>query len=313
MPKQLAYLFVGFTAFGLIAVALFTQQPNRHVAQNKPNPASAALPAAAKSAQPAAQSAESATVSANPTAVNPAITEIEKIQQTVADLVAKEEAALLGQTGWLHVAVQPLLSQASPDDTVTVDVSGQQVARETLVPEQAQFQSWYHVDAAGGYEEGLTLVTSPNGQIHQQAVLLNNQWVNLTLPTTETAFASSNATLNPALPSQTIAHTIAQMADWSTVQWRASQEGSVYTIVAEQPFADPIFDTRLQQAVLASRQTFAFDSERGHLLQTAVAVQLSDGSWLLQEQWQYAIPQFSPELPAETAVLLAQAQQQAAK
>jgi hypothetical protein len=72
------------------------------------------------------------------------LTETEIIIQTVTEFAQKQEESLLGKSGWIHVVTQP----HAPEDqrgsnSVHIGSTGEVVSRDELVPDSAQFETWY--------------------------------------------------------------------------------------------------------------------------------------------------------------------------
>lgn len=239
------------------------------------------------------------------------LTETEVIIQTVTEFVQKREESLLGKSGWIHVVTQPHAPEEERgSNSVHIGSTGEVVPRDELVPDSAQFETWYHVDETGVYNEAMSLVTSPDGVIHQQSVLVDNQWLNLTLrakSVTQSEYMTNNPSNEIALPAVTAANSLNEMTNWENVSLRAQAENGLYVVSAEQTFEKPVEDVILAEPVLAGKQVFTFDAETGQLLMNESHLQLSDGTWILREKWTYSTTEFVRELPASAAEVFSDA------
>lgn len=231
----------------------------------------------------------------------------EAIVHTVKQLAERQEAALLGQTGWVHVQS----SFYTPDEfrgngmhSLTTD---EIVPMEELVPNLPQTEDWYHVNKEGIYYEGIGLITNPDGVIHQQTILKNGQWINLTLKAN--SFAPEQYTTPVAAPEKVllpIARASQQLEvklTWSNVEMQATLDGDKYIVVVEQRYDAPIEDAIfMPEPVIGIREIFIFDIHTGQL---SIEVQnlLESQTWLFMEKWEYGTVEFVAELPSELAQL----------
>lgn len=238
------------------------------------------------------------------TAYSP-LTEVDIIIQTVAEFVQKQKENLLGKSGWIHVVAQPyVLEEQRGSNSLYVGSTGEVISSDKLVPDSAQFETWYRVNETGIYNEAISLVTSPNGVIHQQSVLVGNQWLNLTLKArgvTQSEYSTNNPSNEIVLPVVTAANILNDMSTWENVNLQAQVENGVYVVSADQTFAEPLEDAILAKRVLVGRQIFTFDAKTGQLLMTESHLQIDDGTWILRERWTYSTTEFDSELPAIVA------------
>ena len=227
------------------------------------------------------------------------------IIQTVAEFAQKQENNLLGKSGWIHVVAQPYVPEEQRgSNSLYVGSTGEVISRDKLVPDSARFETWYRVNETGIYNEAISLVISPNGVIHQQSVLVGNQWLNLTLKArgvTQSEYSANNPSNEIALPVVTAVNILNDMSTWENVNLQAQVENSVYVVSADQTFEDPLEDAILAERVLAGKQIFTFDATTGQLLMTESHLQLDDGTWILRERWTYSTTEFDSELPVAVA------------
>jgi hypothetical protein len=229
------------------------------------------------------------------------------IVYTVKELARQQEVALLNKSGWLHVVSQPY----SPKDQqgsrqVRSTATGEIVPKEDLVPDSALFESWYYLDERGLYNEAMSLVVSADGTLHQQSMLVGNQWVNLTLQArgfAEEQYKTRNGSNRIILPISSVADSLDMMQTRENVVMEAYLNNEQYVVVIEELYAEPVEDSVTQTFVLGGKVIYSIDATTGQLLSTEVQLLFENGDWLLRERWDYLVTEFMAELPENAARL----------
>lgn len=312
-PKSLL-LTIGVTTLLLLAAAAIWMK------QSQPEPVAAALPASdivapMSSSQPVADVAVVQQLAPNPasppsihnqqTAVDPTA----HILQTVSELATKQETAVLGQPGWVHVQSSLIIAEEMGSDTYHLANSDQTIPMSQLVPESPRFENWYQVDATGQYAHGLGLVRSTNGAIHQQTLFTGGQWTNLTLAELNNSALQNSAvskTNELILPSRAALHALQEQADWRGVTLTAELDAGQYRVTAVQQYETPLENAIfMPEPVIGARETFVFDNQTGFLLWRQSEAWLQSGNWLPLENETYTAVAWHAALPTELAAQLA--------
>lgn len=240
--------------------------------------------------------------------INNPQTNMHIIVETVKDVAQKREETLLGIPGWIHIVSQPYQSQENRQAgegfySVQTD---EFVPREELFPEQAYFDSWYHVDSAGNFYEAMTLTATDENTIHQKSILAGDRWINLTLKAKNfdsKAYETANESRKLILPTVRTANLLDEMATWKNVSMQAYRENELYVVIASQMFEEPFEDATLKEPVLGGKETFVFEIQTGQKISSEVHLLLQDGSWIFRERWEFSLVEYLPQLPLKTAEL----------
>lgn len=228
-------------------------------------------------------------------------TDINTILAVVTEFAYRQEAALFGQNGWLHLKSTRYIPSEQQGNGYHL-ASGEVLVMEEVVPADPLFETWYHVDATGVYHEAMGLVSATDGTIHQQTVFVNGRWVNLTLGYAQAARNSQGATAKATIPTREILQQLESMSTWPNVSMEATWVDGQYTVIAEQRYEEPIADAVfMPEPVTGTRVTHVFDSATGQLLSWETQALLESGAILLTERGTYLTAEFVPELPVEVA------------
>lgn len=252
------------------------------------------------------ESSEEALFSAMGTKDNPQ-TNMEIIVYTVSELARKQEEALLGKPGWLHVHSSFYIPDEFRGDGTYSLATDEILPMEKLVPNSPQTENWYHVNEEGVYHEGVGLITNPDGLVYQQSILWNGQWTNLTLKTNDFApdqyIMPVSAPEKILLPITQAYQQLDMKLTWSNVEMQATMDGDQYIVIVEQRYDAPIEDAIfMPEPIIGSRETFIFDVNTGQLSIETQAL-LESQTWLFTEKWEYEPVEFVAELPNELAQL----------
>ncbi len=228
-------------------------------------------------------------------------TDISAILAVVTEFANRQEAALFGRNGWLHLQSTIYIPPEQRGNGYHL-ASGEVLAMEEVVPAAPLFETWYHVDATGTYHQAMGLVSATDGTIQQQTVFVNGRWVNLTLDYAQAAHNSQGATAKATLPAREILHQLESMSTWRNVSMEATWVDGQYTVIAEQLYEEPIADAVfMPEPVTGIRVTHVFDSATGQPLTWETQALLESGAVLLTERGTYLTAEFVPELPVEVA------------
>ncbi len=185
----------------------------------------------------------------------------------------QQEAALLGQPGWLHI-----ITQSAHDINV---------------------ESWYHIDETGIFDQAMKLTRSSDGTLLEKSLFVDGKW-HVQLPQTtdeahETA-APSDVTMVIMLPTSTAARSLSRIATRSTAPFQVIMEEDFTHITATESYPEPIGD----ETIIGSRATFVFDNQTGALISHEQHPILESGKPTTVEKWTYSA-EFMSTLPQAIA------------
>ncbi len=233
-------------------------------------------------------------------------TNMDIIVYTVSELARKQEEAFLGQPGWFHVKWQMIFPEGQKGSGYHSATTGEIIPMEVLVPENPVFDSWYHVNETGHYREALSLVMAPDGTIHQQSVLMDGTWTNLTLKALDThlnQYETSNALAIAASPTSEAFRALEKSRTWSGISMQAYLENGQYIVIKEQRH-DLIEDTGfMPEPVIGNREIHIFDQATGQLLSSEVQSLLQSETWVSVGEKTYLTIELMSELPMEISQL----------
>ena len=227
----------------------------------------------------------------------------------VEELARQQEDTLLNSSGWLHIVSQPY----TPEDQLGSQelhsaATGEMIPREELVPDSARFESWYHVDERGIFNEAMSLVTTVEGIVSQQSILIGDQWLNLTLQARGFVPEQSimrNVSNEATLPVSHVASLLDEALVQENIEMQAYLNNEQYVVVVEEIYSAPIYDSISQAVVLGSKTTHSIDAQTGQLSSTEMQLLFENSGWVLRERWDYPITELLAELPEEIARLYA--------
>lgn len=164
------------------------------------------------------------------------------IVATVKEFAARQEVAVLGQPGWILIKEVDVASSEQRQGDYGSS-TGVAVPFQELVPADSSiFENWTHVDETGLYHEGLGLVMSADGTIYQHTVLLDGQWIHMTLRARgfpEAQTISSHDFTRAVLPSLRVAQSLEDIATLPNVRLTARLDGERYIVVKESTYDEP--------------------------------------------------------------------------
>ncbi|RMD52857.1 MAG: hypothetical protein D6835_01445 [Candidatus Thermofonsia bacterium] len=234
-------------------------------------------------------------------------TNMDIIIYTVSELARKQEEALMGKTGWLHVKVQFYIPEEQKGNGYHSAAIDEIIPIEVLVPQNPIFDSWYHVDETGLYREALSLVMAPDGTIHQQSVLVDGVWVNLTLKalgTHQQQYETPGSLEIAVLPTAEVYRILEESQTWPDVSMQAYMENGRYVVIKEQRYDDPIENAVfMPEPVIGGKEIYYFDQETGELLYSEVQSLLQSEVWYAGGNKTYLTVEFLPEMPVEISRL----------
>lgn len=279
------------------------------VSQNEPEQAANASTEAELASLAAAESPTEAPAEAFLAAMgtkdNPQ-TNMDIIVYTVSELARKQEEILMGKPGWLHVKTQLSIPEEQRGNGYHSATTDEIIPMEVLVPNDPILESWYHVDENGLYQEALSLVTTPDGTIYQQSVLVDGAWVNLTLKTLGThpnQYETPTISVAATSPATNAFQTLEKSRTWSNVSMQAYLENGQYIVIKEQNH-DPIEgESSIPEPVIKSKEIYVFDQVTGQLISSKTQALLQSGTWITVGEKSYLMSEFLPELPMETSKL----------
>ncbi len=250
------------------------------------------------------------------TVENP-LTDMDVILTRVAEFARRQEEALFGREGWLHIAQVMTRPKPSEGDYYS-RATDEMIPAASLVPQNPTFETWYHVDETGAYIEGMSIVTDPNGAIHQQSLLVDGNWLNLTLrgPDAYRRKQYNNTVWvdEPFLTSVVTFSALEKERSWSNVSWQAYSVDGRYTLISEQRYDSPLVLVDFpDKAAVGVRTIYTFDEASGRLLSQEHLYMLENGSLLRGEALHTLTEAFMDELPAETLSLFDEAVGQVAE
>lgn len=250
------------------------------------------------------------------TVENP-LTDMDVILDRVAEFARRQEETLLGREGWLHVA-QAMSSPKPPEGDYYSRATDEMIPVASLVPQNPTFETWYRVNEAGAYIEGMSLVTDPTGNIHQQTLLIDGNWLNLTLRGPDAyrrkQYNNSVWVNEPFLTSVVAFNALEKERDWPNVTWHAYSADGQFILVSEQRYDSPVrLDDFPKEAAVGARTVYAFDEAGGRLLSQEHLYLLESGAMLPGEALFSLTEAFMEELPAGTLRLFDEAVYQVAE
>jgi hypothetical protein len=223
--------------------------------------------------------------------------------ERVAMLVAKQEAELLGQAGWVHYServysLTKLRGNGPPE-----------LPMSELYPEDVSFTvNWVRIDENDLVHERLTFVKSPDGLIRQLVILYDGRSVNQTLRDAGLSHYEQRRSLEPvSLPARQALHMLEQIVSSERSSVTASlAENMEYIVIAEHRQAEPVTDDPrfLGQSVLGAKWEFVFDWETGQLLSWEISF-LVDDRWVIEQTIDSIQVEFRADLPGDVAKLFA--------
>lgn len=295
MQTKLKPLFLGLGLMLSLAIFAFW------FSQQQPDTATAATNPAVVLAQSQPQQVQPEANVAAPSSQTTAVEPQPDILQTVAAFVDQQKAGLFQQAGWLYIQSSLYLAPETGGSDYYIYKTDQSLPLDSLVPRPATFESWYHVDTNGRYDQGLTVVTDAQGAVQQQSRFADGKWHNLTV-------ASSLASDGIAtIPAEQALATLQEQAGWSTVTLSAQTEADQYVVTAVQQYKSPLENAIfMPEPVIGGREIFTFDSQTGFLLSRQTDAQLQSGQWLLLENETYLTVERQTELPSQAAQRLVQ-------
>ncbi|MCC6602317.1 MAG: hypothetical protein IT327_03845 [Anaerolineae bacterium] len=238
-------------------------------------------------------------------------TNMDIVINMVKEFAQQQEETLLYKPGWLHTVSQPYTPKDQlGSENVNSAATGELVPREELVPDSAQFESWYHVDERGSYSEAISLVVSSDGTIHQESVLVDDQWFNLTLQArgfVQAQYQMRNLSNQVILPISDVANSLDSMQTQANVKMWAYLDNEQYIVTVEESYEQPLEDSIQQTTILSGKIIYSIDASTGQLLSTEVQLLNEDGNWHLREKWDHLVTEFMPGLPEDMAQLYANA------
>ncbi len=236
------------------------------------------------------------------------LTDADLILAQVAEMTRKQEDALANQTGWLHLKSLIMIADQMTGDSYRVGEEGETLPMAALTPENSVFETWYLIDETGVYSQGMGLVSSQDGAIHQQTILVDGKWINLTLKAAgayrqqyETVAPSSMSSL---LPDTHIFQSLKESQQWKNTSWIAYSENGRFIVLAEQKY-DPPIDNALgsPEPVVATREVFTYNEETGRLISREAQLLPQNSTWLTSEREEYFATEVTPVLPEGTQSL----------
>lgn len=238
------------------------------------------------------------------------ITDSALIVSTVKEFAARQEAALLGKSGWIYVRRIEVASDEQKQGDYSSPSGASIPFVELVPPETPIFEGWSHVDETGLYREALGLVTSATGTIHQHSVLYDGKWIHLTLRDRgfpQEQYRSSHSLARVHLPTSYTAQWLEEIHDLANVTLTAYSVNGRYVVVKESTYKEPFMLGSLEQPGLPApavgdKMTYTFDGQTGQLLSEEVYYILEDGNRFLAGKSEYHV-EFMSELPPERAPL----------
>ncbi len=245
------------------------------------------------------------------------LTDMDVILDRVAEFAQRQEQALFGRAGWLRVSQTMSSSEPASGDYYRRETD-EMIPMATLVPENPTFETWYHINETGAYIEGMSLVTSQAGTVHQQTILVDGNWLNLTLRGPDAyrrkQYKNTVWVDEPLLTVSITLNTLKQEREWPNTIWHAYSDGGQFTLITEQHFDSPITnDPLVEEPILGARKMYVFDEESGRLLLQEVHHLLENDKSLLMARFSPQVEEFMLELPAETLRLFDEAVSRVAK
>lgn len=244
-------------------------------------------------------------------AIDSPLTDKDVILVRVAELVRRQEQLLLGREGWLRVA-QTMIGPESAEGDYYQRETDELIPVAMLIPENPTFETWYHIDETGAYIEGMGLVIAQDGTIHQQTILVDGNWLNLTLRGPDAyqrkRYRNTIWVDEPLLSGAVTLNALEQESTWPNVGWQAYSTGGRFTLVTEQHYDSPVgVDDLIEELITGVRTVYIFDEVSGRLLSREIFYLLEDGSSLLREVHHSLTEEFVAQLPAEALRLFDEA------
>lgn len=230
----------------------------------------------------------------------------EVIVNTVAAFASKQEENLFGKSGWIYEKY--LIEMFLPEGQVGQDyhlTTGETIPMELLAPNRSIFESWYHVDGNNTFFEGVSLVSSTDGVVHQKSVLIGEEWVNLTLKEANAhpgQYVTRRASNIVTLPTIATLHTLKTLPPVASVQ--ASWGKGQYIITIEYSYTEPLEDAAfMPEPIIGNKHIYVFDLQTGQLLTIDGYTLFQSNKWFHDLSMIYNAVQFQETPPAVVTTL----------
>lgn len=243
--------------------------------------------------------------------VDDPVTDIDMIILTVAEFVRVQEEALLSSPGWLHVKSTLVIPEQMRGNGYHVAGTDEVLPMQVLVPASPIYETWYHIDQTGTYSEAMGLVSSQEDAIHQRTILIDGQWINLTLKTAgarREQYETRASVDAPLLPISLVLQALEERREWRNINIYAYSDKGRFIVIAEQQYDSPIDNAiSITEPVSGSREIFNFEEGTGRLLSREAQVLPLNGSWLTTEKEDYLVVELTSELSHEASRLFSDA------
>lgn len=236
--------------------------------------------------------------------------DVETILANVEQFAQQQDARVFGKSGWIHTS--HTLQMTKPEGQEKQDYylsTGETIPLDSLIPDVAVSEGWYHVNGDNAFFEGVGLVSSIDGEIYQKSVLIGEDWVNLTLKTPGShpgQYTMPRATHLVELPTRWALEKLKMDADWGG-DIQASWENGVYMVTIgyffdEEPW--PKEETLLPEPVIGAKSVYTFNQETGAISSYVGYLLFQNNEWYQNALTTYAPVEFQATLPPEIVEIL---------
>ena len=243
----------------------------------------------------------------DPGTIDESITDLDAILARLTEFAHLQDEAVLGRPGWLHVKSVMTIPEERRGNGYFLGETNEVLPMEALNPDNQVSETWYHVDETGSYDQGMGLVSSPDGAIYQQTILADGTWVNLTLKAAgayRQQYESRAESIIPLMPTALVLSALEERREWQNVSIQAYLEGDRFIVVAEQEYNPPIDnDISIAAPIVKGREIFTFVEKTGYLFSREVQVLPLNDTWLTIEEEEYLVVELESELPEEVLYL----------
>lgn len=229
------------------------------------------------------------------TAENPQ-TDKEVIIQQVMEFIAKQEKAILGRPGWLHLQVQsfmPVEFRGNGEPATGLTISD-------LYPDDTTINdNWYFIDEQGYYQQRIGHTQAMDSRILQRVVFVNGKTVNLTIQAANPDHAPFQTRHNQEkIDLHGNILYLLQEGDRSGTEVNAWYENGNYTVTVTTWYTEPEPFMNSEKTIYGSQHKYILDQLSGAFLVGEYL--LNDGEvWFVLERNTVLNLEMIEELPKE--------------
>lgn len=234
-------------------------------------------------------------------------TDIDEITKYVTELVTKQERAILGKPGWLHIQDEifyPVEFRGNGEPAPGMSVAD-------LYPHDVTIsEEWYLVDEQGYYQQRVGHIQTTEGHILQRTVTSDGELVNLTIQEANPSYEKSE--LQFVQEKVNLDHNLLymlQMAKQHETEVSAWHEDDRYIVTFTGWYEEPDKFMNFETIIFGFQDKYVLDQNSGFFLSSEHL--LNDGeNWFVLEKITNLNSEIIEKLPEEAAQSLAVVREQ---